>query len=157
MSKNTRASGARNPIHVTAALLRAAVGAGAIAVAAQALSGLAVHAMALGARVLPESIMGRIAAGGLFALAIAVLGLCLILGWRVRVTASLLALAALASGVVMHPFWAFGAGPLQAIQLRLFAASLVAATLCAIAAWLGAGVYSLDAGRLRQSQARAVR
>lgn len=80
-------------------------------------------------------------------------GLALLLGWKTRWAALVLALFTLAASFFFHRFWTLGAEQAAMQQLLFYKNIGVAGGLLAFAAW-GAGTLSIDA---RQPLAASVR
>ncbi len=77
------------------------------------------------------------------------LGLALLLGWRARLSALVMAVFTLAAGVFFHNYWAAPADQVMMQQINFFKNIGIAGGLLFIVAF-GAGGYSLDARMNRE-------
>ena len=72
-----------------------------------------------------------------------VVALALLLGWRTRVAAAILAVFTLAASVFFHAYWSVPADKVMVQQLMFFKNIAIVGGLLALAAF-GAGKWSLD-------------
>lgn len=79
------------------------------------------------------------------------LGLLLLVGWRSRLSALVIAVFTVVAGVIFHNFWAAPADQLMMQQINFFKNLSIAGGLLFIAAF-GPGAWSLDARLARKAQ-----
>ncbi len=79
------------------------------------------------------------------------LGLLLLVGWRSRLSALVIAVFTVVAGAIFHNFWAAPADQVMMQQINFFKNLSIAGGLLFIAAF-GPGAWSLDARVARKSQ-----